>query len=96
MLRGEDKIRKLVESVLARGRVTVYIEWKSASEESPSMNIPAAHELIRQLRLLGEELSVPGEVNLSVVTRFPQIFEQGGDVAQMRSGRPSSPSCRRR
>ena len=81
MLRVEDRIRKLVESVLARGRVTVYIEWKSAADESPSVDIHAAHELIRQLRLLGEELSVPGEVNLSVVTRFPQIFEQSGDVA---------------
>ena len=81
MLQVEDRVRKLVESVLARGRVTVYIEWKSATEESPSVNINAAHELIRQLRLLGEELSLPGEVNLSVVTRFPQIFEQGGDPA---------------
>lgn len=81
MLQVEDRVRKLVESVLARGRVTVYIEWKSATEESPSVNISAAHELIRQLRLLGEELSLPGEVNLSVVTRFPQIFEQGGDPA---------------
>lgn len=81
MLQVEDRVRKLVESVLARGRVTIYIEWKSATEESPSVNIRAAHELIRQLRLLGEELSLPGEVNLSVVTRFPQILEQGGDAA---------------
>ena len=81
MLRVEDRIRKLVESVLARGRVTVYIEWKSAADESPSVDVQAARELIRQLRLLGEELAVPGDVNLSVVTRFPQIFAQGGDVS---------------
>ncbi len=81
MLRVEDKIRKLVESVLARGRVTVYIEWKSAADDTPSVNIQAAHELTKQLRLLGEELSVPGEVNLSVITRFPQIFEQSGEVS---------------
>ena len=31
MLQVEDRVRKLVESVLARGRVTVYIEWKSAT-----------------------------------------------------------------
>ena len=68
MLRVEDRIRKLVESMLARGRVTVYIEWKSAADESPSVNIHAARELIRQLRLLGEDLAVPGEVNLSTVT----------------------------
>ena len=80
MLQVEDRIRKGVESVLARGRVTVYIEWKSAADESPSVNVRAAHELIRQLRTLGEELSVPGEVDLSVLTRFPQIFEQGADA----------------
>ncbi|MFH1865739.1 MAG: YicC/YloC family endoribonuclease [Candidatus Eisenbacteria bacterium] len=79
MLQVEDKIRKLIESVLARGRVTVYIEWKSAADEGPAVNIPAARELVRQLRLLGEELSLPGEINLSIVTRFPQLFEQGSD-----------------
>ena len=81
MLQVEDRIRKSIESVLARGRVTVYIEWKSASDDSPSVNVQAARELVRQLRLLGEELSVPGEIDLSVVTRFPQIFEQSSDVA---------------
>jgi uncharacterized protein (TIGR00255 family) len=80
MLQVEDRIRKLVESVLARGRVTVYIEWKSASDDTPAVNLPAAHELVRQLRRLGEELSLPGEVNLSVVTRFPQILEQASDL----------------
>jgi len=81
MLQVEDRIRKLIESVLARGRVTVYIEWKSDAESSPTVNLQAARELLRQLRLLGEELSISGEVDLSVVTRFPQIFEQSSDVA---------------
>jgi uncharacterized protein (TIGR00255 family) len=79
LLQVEDRVRKLVESRLARGRVTVYIEWKSASDASPAVNIDAARELVRQLRHLSEELSIPGEVTLPVVTQFPQVFEQGGD-----------------
>jgi uncharacterized protein (TIGR00255 family) len=79
MLQVEDRIRKLVESVLARGRVTVYIEWKSAADDTPAVNVPAAHELVRQLRKLGEELSLPGEVNLSIVTRFPQVLDQSSE-----------------
>jgi uncharacterized protein (TIGR00255 family) len=80
MLQVEDRVRKSVESALARGRVTVYIEWKSAADESPAVNVRAARELIRQLRMLGEELSVPGEIDLSVLTRFPQVFESSADA----------------
>ena len=78
MLQVEDRVRGLVESRLSRGRVTVYIEWKSASELAPTVNIAAAREIVRQLRRLGEELSVPGDVDLPLVARFPQVFEQDG------------------
>ena len=78
MLQVEDRIRSLVESTLSRGRVSVYVEWKSAADSSAAINIPAAHDLIKELRKLGEDLSLPGEINLSILTRFPQIFEQNG------------------
>jgi uncharacterized protein (TIGR00255 family) len=79
MLQVEDRVRKLVESRLARGRVTVYVEWKSASDAAPVVNLEAARELVRQLRLLTDELSLGGEVSLPVVAQFPSVFEQGGD-----------------
>jgi uncharacterized protein (TIGR00255 family) len=78
----EDRIRSLVESTLSRGRVTVYVEWKTVAGSTPSVNIAAAHALIRQLRSLGEELSVPGDVDLDILSRFTQIFEQNGESAE--------------
>jgi uncharacterized protein (TIGR00255 family) len=82
LLQVEDRVRKLIESSLSRGRVTVYVEWRTAGDLAPRINIQAAHALIRQLHSLREELSVPGEVNLDIVSRFPQIFEQDGDDSQ--------------
>ncbi|MBN2564345.1 MAG: YicC family protein [Candidatus Eisenbacteria bacterium] len=78
----EDRIRSLVESALSRGRVTVYVEWRSTADMTPAVNLPAARALIRQLRGLSEELSVSGEVNLDILTRFTQIFEQSTDASQ--------------
>jgi uncharacterized protein (TIGR00255 family) len=78
----EDRIRSLIETLLSRGRVTVYVEWKTAADAVPSINLPAAHALIRQLRSLGEELSVPGDVNLDIVSRFTQIFEQDTESSE--------------
>lgn len=82
LLQVEDRVRSAIESALSRGRITVYVEWKSAADAAPAVNMDAARELVRQLRALGEDLSVPGEVNLSLLTRFPQIFEQGGETAE--------------
>lgn len=82
LLQVEDRVRSLVESTLSRGRVTVYIEWRTAAEATPSINLEAAHALIRQLRSLTEELSVPGEVNLDILSRFSQIFEEKGDTEE--------------
>jgi uncharacterized protein (TIGR00255 family) len=80
LLQVEDRIRSLVESSLSRGRVSVYIEWRTAAESAPPVNLEAAHALVRQLRSLSEELSVPGEVNLDILSRFSQIFEGNGET----------------
>jgi uncharacterized protein (TIGR00255 family) len=82
LLQVEDRIRSLVESRISRGRVTVYVEWHTAADMAPTVNISAARALIRQLRSLSEELSVSGEVNLDILTRFSQIFEQNADGSE--------------
>lgn len=82
LLQVEDRIRTAIESALSRGRLTVFVEWKSAAAAAPTVNKTAAHELIRQLRSIGEDLSVPGEINLSLLAGFSQIFEQGGETPE--------------
>ncbi len=76
-LRVEDKIRRYLESHLHRGRVTVYMEWREEGESAaPGINHAAASRLVRELRELSGELGVPGEIDLALLTRFPQLFEQ--------------------
>jgi uncharacterized protein (TIGR00255 family) len=76
-LQIEDRIRKSVEAALARGRVTVYIEWRDESEAAaPTVNVPAARKLVDELRGLASDLGMPGEIDVGVLSRFPQVFEQ--------------------
>jgi uncharacterized protein (TIGR00255 family) len=79
-LQIEDRIRKSVESALGRGRVTVYIESRDESEAAaPTVNAPAAKKLLRDLRELASELDMPGDVDVGVLSRFPQVLESGGE-----------------
>jgi len=76
LLQVEDRIRQLVESSLARGRVTVYIDWRADAENaSPTVNAVAAERLVKELRHLRDELQLTGDVDLGVLSRFPQVFE---------------------
>jgi uncharacterized protein (TIGR00255 family) len=83
LLPVEDRIRKGVESRLARGRVTVFVDWRGGSGEAVTLNSAAARGLVAGLRELGRELSLPGDLDLSALAAFPQIFESdaGGDDA---------------
>lgn len=77
LMQVEDRIRKAIEASLARGRVSVYVEWKDEdSETAPVIHEAAAEELVRRLRDLGERLSLAGDVDVAALSRFPQLFEQ--------------------
>lgn len=80
LFRIEDRIRRGVESVLNRGRVSVYIEWKDeTAARAVAVDRSAARELTETLRGLKDELSLSGDVDVSVIASFPQLFEQPGD-----------------
>ncbi len=80
-LQIEGRIRKSVEAALSRGRVTVYIEWRDESEAvAPTVNMPAARKLIRELRELASALDVPGDIDVGVLSKFPQVFESGSET----------------
>lgn len=72
----EDRIRRAVEARLARGRVTVFVDWRDAGEAALALNRAAARKLVADLRGLGEELGLPGDVDLRALSSFPQIFDQ--------------------
>ena len=60
MLQVEDRIRKLIESVLARGRVTVYIEWKSVADEGPHGQHPRRARAHQAAQAAGRRALHPG------------------------------------
>jgi len=81
LLQVEDKIRRAIESSLGRGRVTVYVEWRDESGAGGSvLNREVAWGLVRELRDIKETLALPGEIDLSVLSRFPQVFETTGET----------------
>jgi uncharacterized protein (TIGR00255 family) len=80
-LQVEDRVRRSAEALLARGRVTVYIECRGEGEAAaPSVNAPAARRLVEELRLLASELGVPADIDIGVLSRFPQIFDTDSET----------------
>lgn len=75
LLPVEDRIKKAVEARLDRGRVTVFIDWRDGGGATVALNLAAARSLVRELRELGKELSLSGDLDLSTLSAFPQIFE---------------------
>jgi len=79
-LRIEDRIRRYLESHLHRGRVTVYMEWREEGESAaPGINHAATSVLVGELRELAGELGLPDTIDLAMLTRFPQLFEQSDE-----------------
>ena len=83
LLQIEDRLRQKIESRLARGRVTVYVEWRNQGEAgAATVNPRAAKKLVEELRDLKDRLSLPGDVDLATLSRFPQLFESDGETPE--------------
>jgi uncharacterized protein (TIGR00255 family) len=71
----EDRIRKATEARLSRGKVSVYIDWRESGESSVALNAGSARALVENLRELGRELAIEGDVDMATLASFPQILE---------------------
>ena len=81
LLAVEDRIRKAVEARLSRGKVTVFVDWRESAESSVALNAQTARAIVENLRELGRELSIEGDVDMTTLAAFPQIMEtQSGGV----------------
>lgn len=72
----ESHILKQVKSVFHRGRIEValYIEMNEISEPQLKINKQKARSYAEQLEALKKELSLAGEVDISLVAGFKDIF----------------------
>lgn len=67
-LRIEDRVRKAVEQAVSRGRVTVYLEWRSDQPQgAPVLDKEAARAFVEELRALKKELDLSGDVDVTLL-----------------------------
>jgi len=76
LLTLEPKVREEVQRAIHRGRVnvTVTLELSEVAQQSV-IDKAAALRVLRELRALREELSLPGEITLDLLLRSPGVLK---------------------
>lgn len=72
----EERLKGLVQSHLARGKVDVFLQIETLSEADVqvSVNHALAEGYVRALRELKETYALPDEVGLALLARTPDLF----------------------
>ncbi|NFE11995.1 YicC family protein [Clostridium botulinum] len=76
MLSLEEKIRGLINSKLNRGKVDVFINYKSYSKENiePTVDIKLAKKYYDCLKLIQEELDLVDDITTTKISRLPDVL----------------------
>ena len=75
----ETDIRKMVGERFSRGTVFLNINVRGAGGKKPVLDTEAARRLAGSLRLVRKDLGLSGEVDLDILTRFPQVLQAPSD-----------------
>ena len=72
----EDKLKSLVSSRVARGKVDVFltVEGSGADAAAVTLNRSLAAGYMSALRELGEDFGLPGEISVGTLARLPDLF----------------------
>jgi uncharacterized protein (TIGR00255 family) len=72
----ESEIRKMVQEVVSRGRVEVFIRLArvGASKAKLQVNEELARMYVRELRRLGRSLKLEGKLGLDSILQRPEVF----------------------
>ena len=76
----EHELRKLLQSELSRGQVSVRIVRTSSSGEAAGINRERVAALISVARTLGKEFNVNGELTMAQVMTMPGVFEDSSEA----------------
>lgn len=72
----EDRLKKLVNEKVARGKLELCISTVSLSEQETQIvpNLELAGQYLSAMRQMAQELKLEDDVTLSVLTRQPDVF----------------------
>ncbi|OIN96504.1 YicC family protein [Candidatus Desantisbacteria bacterium CG1_02_38_46] len=70
----EDKIKKLVQNRIKRGRINLTINGERNSSNEVQVDVAKAKRYLAIFKMLKNKLKIPGEINLNFLLNFPQIF----------------------
>lgn len=71
----EEKVREFVSEKISRGKVDVYINYSTFGQSSQvKLDTNLAKAYVDSLNTLKEMFSIRDEINLSLLTRFPDIM----------------------
>ena len=74
----EGEFRERLRKEFERGHVTVMVRWVAAPAQAalPRVNLDQARLVLAQLQALQAELKLPGEVDLGLLVRQPEVLQR--------------------
>jgi uncharacterized protein (TIGR00255 family) len=72
----EGECREMLRREFERGHVSVSVRWVEhpVAAESPAVNLERAQAVLGRLRELKNALALPGEIDLPMIARYPEVF----------------------
>ncbi|MBE6049408.1 MAG: YicC family protein [Clostridium sp.] len=76
MIALEEEIRKIINKKLNRGKVDVFINYKSygASDTKPKLNLELAKDYYDCFKSLSESLGLENDITVSKLAKFPDVI----------------------
>ena len=74
----ENKLRKLIEEYLSRGKIDIFIDFQNFSDAGNNIkfNKELAKAYIKNLKELGEETGINSEISVVDISKMPDIFKK--------------------
>lgn len=76
MISLEEDIRRIISNSLSRGKVDVFINLKTYSQENsiPKLDLKLAEEYLNCLRVIEEKFGVKNDISVTQIARFPEVI----------------------
>jgi uncharacterized protein (TIGR00255 family) len=72
----EEKVREYISSKLNRGKIDIYINYDSFGQDTKvKLDTNLASAYVDSLNILKQEFGIKDDINLSLLTRFPDILK---------------------